>query len=86
MADCRSEGANVVFLSPGMAGETLAIAKSLTGSGIMSFAAVEPYVPGGIVLGVAIIDGKPRISINLAQAKAQIIEFPASILKLAKVY
>lgn len=85
-ADCRSEGANVVFLSPGMAGETGAIGNSLTGSGILSFAAVEFYVPGGIVLGVAVVDGKPRISINLAQAKAQAVEFPASILKLAKVY
>jgi hypothetical protein len=38
------------------------------------------------VLGVDVADGKPRMSINLAQARAQLIDFPAPILKLARIY
>jgi hypothetical protein len=76
----------VVYISPGLAEDTAAVGKALLGSGVLSFAAVEPYVPKGIVVGVAVAAGKPRMSINLAQARAQKIDYPAAVLKLAKVY
>ncbi len=85
-AACRAQGAHVVYVSPGLSDETSEVGKALLGSGILSFAAVEPYVPKGIVVGVAVSAGKPRMSINLAQARAQNIDYPAAVLKLAKVY
>jgi hypothetical protein len=85
-ASLRGEGAHVVYIAPGLLREVPLIAQALAGSGVLSFAANEPCVPEGIVLGVEIADGKPRMSINLRQARTQKIEFPAAILKLAKVY
>ncbi|WP_437968839.1 YfiR family protein [Sorangium sp. So ce260] len=85
-AACRARDVNVVYLSSGLAKDIAAIRGALSDSGILSFAAVEPYVAQGAVLGVDVANGKPRMSINLAQARAQRIDFPASILKLARIY
>jgi hypothetical protein len=82
----RADGAQVLYLSPGLASSIGAIALALADSGILTFAGVEDFVRIGAVLGVAIDAGKPRISINLNQAKSQNIDFPASVLRLAKVY
>ena len=85
-ASLRTEGAHVAYIAPGLLRDVPQIAQALAGSGILSFAAHEPCVREGIVLGVEIAEGKPRMSINLRQARTQKIEFPAAILKLAKVY
>ncbi|MGK4006782.1 YfiR family protein [Sorangium sp. So ce1036] len=83
---CRERAINVVYVCPGLAREVAAIRGALAGSGVLSVAAVEPYVTQGIVLGVDVANGKPRMSINLAQARAQRVDFPSSILKLARIY
>jgi hypothetical protein len=85
-AGARAAGAHVVYLAPGLGPNVAAIALALVDSGILTFASVEDFVANGAVLGVAIAAGKPRMSIHLAQARAQKIDFPASVLKLAKVY
>jgi hypothetical protein len=85
-AAARSDGVHVLYLAPGLGAYVPAIGLALVGSGVLTFAAVEDFVSLGSVLGVAIAGGKPRISVNLAQARAQKIDFPASVLKLAKVY
>ncbi len=41
---CRSHGINVLYVAPGLAKEVSAIRGALSESGILSFAAVEPYV------------------------------------------
>jgi hypothetical protein len=83
---CRERRINVLYICPGLAKEVAAIRGALADSGVLSVAAVEPYVAHGIVLGVDVANGKPRMSINLAQARAQRIDFPSSILKLARIY
>lgn len=83
---CRARDIHVVYISSGLAKDVAAIRGALSDTGVLSFAAVEPYVAQGAVLGVDVANGKPRMSINLAQARAQRIDFPASILKLARIY
>ena len=85
-AECRARSAQVVYLSPGLASEVPAIAAVLANSGILTVAAVEPNVPRGAVLGVEVVAGKPHMSVNLAQAKAQKLDFPSAVLKLARIY
>ncbi|KYF58899.1 hypothetical protein BE08_29835 [Sorangium cellulosum] len=85
-AACRSRAINVVYVSSGLAREVAAMRGALADSGVLTVAAVETYVPLGVVLGVDVANGKPRMSINLAQARSQGIDFPASILRLARIY
>lgn len=85
-AECRKRAAHVLFITPGLSAEVGALATALVGSGMLSVTAVEPYVPAGIVLGVEVVAGKPRMSINLKQAKSQKLDFPSAVLKLARIY
>ncbi|WP_437836291.1 YfiR family protein [Sorangium sp. So ce1153] len=85
-AACRAREINVLYVSSGLAKEVGAIRGALADSGVLTVAAVEPYVPLGVVLGIDVANGKPRMSINLAQARSQRIDFPSSILKLARIY
>jgi hypothetical protein len=83
---CRDSKVYVVFITPGFANEAKSIGDALAGVPVLTAAAVEAYVPLGIVLGVELLEGKSHMSINLARAKAQRLDFPSSVLKLAKVY
>jgi len=44
------------------------------------------YVPAGIVLGFDLVSGRPKLLVNIEQAKKQQVSLPASVLKLMKVY
>ena len=83
---CRSERVAVVYLTPGLEDETAEIQKALTGVDVLSVSAVPESVPDGIVLGFELVSGKPKILLNLAQAKRQNVNFKADVLKLMKVY
>ena len=86
VASSRAKNVNALYISPGMGNHVAAIARALGGTGILSFAAVESYVQLGAVVGVSIISGRPKMSINLAQARSQGLDIPSAILALAKVY
>jgi hypothetical protein len=78
--------ANILYIAPKLGPQVPALASALGGSGVLTFAAVEDYVPRGAVLGVRLDGSRPQMSINLAQAHAQNIDFPSSVLRLLKVY
>jgi hypothetical protein len=86
VTESKKRGALVVYVTPGLAGEVAAIAAAFVESGVLTVAAVESYVSRGAVLGVEVADGKPRMSINLRQAKKQKLDFPSAVLKLARIY
>jgi hypothetical protein len=86
LAETKKRGALVVYVTPGLSGEVPAIAAAFVESGVLTVAAVESYVPRGVVLGVEVADGKPRMSINLRLARKQKLDFPSAVLKLARIY
>jgi hypothetical protein len=83
---CKAEGASEVYVSPGLRGDIGAIGKALVGSEVVTFAAVEDYVPEGITVGINVVAGKPKMSINLTQARLQGLDFASSVLSLARIY
>lgn len=83
--ECKARRAMVLYLTPNLSSEIGGIASALVGSAILSVAAVESDVARGAVLGIEVSAGKPRMSINLAQARAQKLDFPSQLLKLARI-
>jgi hypothetical protein len=83
---CKSSRASIVYVTPGLDDGVEAIRVSLRGADVLSVSAVPDYVPKGIVLGFELLSGKPRISLNLEQAKLQNVNFKADALSLMKVY
>ena len=83
---CRQEHATIVYITPGFDDEIDALRSALTGVDVLSVAAVPDYVPKGIVLGFEVVLGKPRLVLNLSQAKQQNVNFKADVLRLMRVY
>jgi hypothetical protein len=84
-ARCRKEGIAVVYVAPGLDAQISGLRSSLAGVNVLSVAAVPDYVAGGVVIGFELVSGKPKILINLAQARGQHVDFPSSVLELMDV-
>lgn len=82
---CRSKRASILYLAPGLGAEVPAIRAALEGTSVISVTASAENVPKGIVLGFDLVSGKPKIVVQLTQAKKQDVAFRSELLKLAKV-
>jgi hypothetical protein len=58
----------------------------LTPVSVLSVGDVPEYVPDGVVLGFDLEAGKPKLLVNLDQARRQNVEFTSDVLRLMKVY
>jgi hypothetical protein len=83
---CRADKIAVVYLTPGFDDELEALRVALADDNVLSLGAVSDYVPKGIVLGFELASGKPKILINLEQAKRQGVNFSSDVLRLMTVY
>lgn len=82
----RSKRASIVYITPGFDGDIAAIARALSGASVLTISALASYVPKRAVLGFDLISGKPKLCINLTQARLQSVAFKPDVLKLMKVY
>lgn len=83
---CKSDKLSIVYLCDELGAEVPAMAEALNGTDILTVGAVAAYVPAGVVLGFDLVSGKPKLHVNLQQARRQNVDFKADLLKLAKVY
>lgn len=83
---CRLQRASIVFIGPGFEEDVDGIREALTGMSILSVAGVPDYVPHGIVLGFDVIAGRPKMLVNVAQARRQNVDFRVEVLRLAQVF
>lgn len=82
----RTERAAIVFIAADL-DETIAqIVASLSGASVLTVGAAASYVASGIVLGFELESGRPRIVINLEQAKRQSVDFSSNVLRLMRVH
>lgn len=78
-------GAAIVYLTPGLSEKMKSIAAGLSGLQILVVASSNGDVQRGAVLGFELENARPRIVINLPQARAQKLDFNSQLLRLAKV-
>jgi hypothetical protein len=83
---CKKERAAVVYITPGFDDDIDALRSALTGVDVLSVGASADYVARGVVLGFEVVSGKPRLVLNLNQAKQQNVNFKADVLRLMRVY
>jgi hypothetical protein len=83
---CKAEKVAVVYFTPGFDDEVAALRVALADDNVLSLGAVSDYVQKGIVLGFALESGKPKILINLDQARRQGVNFSSDVLRLMTVY
>ena len=85
-ARCRSDRIAVVYLTPGFDSDLDALRTSLSTANVLTLAALTDYVAQGAVLGFELESGKPKIVINLEQARRQGVNFPPDLVRLMRVY
>ena len=85
-AACRAQRASILYFGPGFGDDIDALRGALDGVDVLSVTAVADYVPRGIVLGFDLVSSRPKLLVNLTQARRQGIAFRADVLKIMKVY
>jgi hypothetical protein len=83
---CRREHVSVLYVTPGLDDDIEALAAALSGVDVLSVSVTSDYVPRGVVLGFELASGKPKLVLNLTQAKKQNVAFMADAVKLMRVY
>ncbi|MFT3710208.1 MAG: YfiR family protein [Archangium sp.] len=81
----REEGVRVVVFAPGFVEQAPAVSSALEGQHVLTVSATPSGVREGIVLGFDLVDGKPRMLLNLASSRRQQSDFRAEVLKLMTV-
>lgn len=82
---CASRHIAILYVTPGFDGDASKISRALQGTDVLTVSAVARYVPRGIVVGFDALGGQPRMLVHLQQARAQHVDFQATVLKLMKV-
>jgi YfiR/HmsC-like len=83
--ECRRLRAGIVCVSPGLREPPSKLAAMLQGLRVLSVGSMPEQAPQGLVLGSAVRSGKPRVLVNLAQAKRQEVDFRADFLRMVEV-
>jgi hypothetical protein len=82
---CRARRASILYVGRGLEDQIPAIADALRGVDVLSVGAATSYAALGIVVGFDLVSGKPKLLINLKQARQQNVALQPAVLKLAKV-
>lgn len=82
----RTRRAAIVYFGSGLSDQIPAIRSAFSSVNVLTFGSDPDYVPSGIVLGVDLVSGRPKLVVNLAQARKQKVALPASVLRLMIVH
>jgi hypothetical protein len=80
-----SKGLHLLYLAPGFENDLQAIAAALDGVAVITLTTDGDQVDAGAVLGFELVSAKPRIALNLGQAKRQTLDFSSDLFRLARV-
>jgi hypothetical protein len=83
---CHARQIAIVYLTPGFSGEIPAIRDAVGSQKLLTVGSLADYVPAGVVLGFDLVSGRPKLVVNLSQARRQHVDFRAEVLKLMRVY
>lgn len=78
-------GAQIVFLTPGFEADLPAITSAFEGQPTLTVSTDGDQVARGVVLGFELVSSKPKITLNLGQARRQGLDFNAELFRLARV-
>jgi hypothetical protein len=75
----------LAYLTPGLAPVAAELSRVLAAHGVLSVSTQGADTGRGVVLGFELESGKPRILLNLVQARAQKLDFSAQLLRVVRV-
>lgn len=81
----QQQRAYLAWLTAGFGELSGELGRALGARGVLTISSHGPDTARGVVLGFELASGKPRIMLNLNQARAQKLDFSAQLLRVVKV-
>ena len=85
MNDCKRLRAGIVYITPGIREPVAKLAAALAGLRVLTAGTMPDQAAQGMVFGTAVRSGRPRVLVNLTQARLQEVDFRADFLRMAEV-
>jgi hypothetical protein len=82
---CRTQKVAMIYFSTALEGDIAAASAALAGVDILTVGATASLADSGAVAAFDLEEGRPKIVVHLARAKAQNVAFKAELLKLARI-
>jgi hypothetical protein len=85
IASCTRLGPSILYFGPGFDEELATLRTLFESLDLLTVSANPEGVPLGLVLGFDLVSGRPKLLVNLTQARKQGVAFQPEVLKLMKV-
>lgn len=85
-AKSKSEHLAIVILAASLGGEADRLRTAFDGVDVLTIAPDQDFVKRGAVLGFELVSGKPKLFLNLPQARRQNVALSPEVMKLMTVY
>jgi hypothetical protein len=82
---CKNRHTSIVYFGPGLEGDIPDIVRAFSDLDVLTISSVAGYVDKGIVIGFDLVSSRPKVVVNLKQARNQQVDFRADLLKMARV-
>jgi hypothetical protein len=84
---CKAKHVAILYLTPGFEdAEVAAIAAALDGVDVLTVSAVARYLSKGLVLGLDVVSGRPKLHFSIGRSRRQGIAMSATVLALMEVH
>jgi len=84
-ARCRARKIAIVYFTVGLENDMPRVAAALSGVDVLTVGTSARHAENGAVVGFGLEESRPKIVLNLKQARAQNVNFKAELLKLARI-
>ncbi|MET0411483.1 MAG: YfiR/HmsC family protein [Polyangiaceae bacterium] len=82
---CRADRIAVMYLTVGLEADMPRIAAALVGGDVLTVGTNARLAENGAVVGFALEEARPKLVLNLRQARSQNVNFKAEVLTLARL-
>ena len=83
--ECKRLRAGIIYITPGLRVAIPRLAGAFEGLRVLTVGTLPEQARSGLVLGFAEHSGKPRVLVNLGEARKQQVDFRADFLRMAEV-
>ena len=84
-ARCRARHVAIVYFAGGLENEMGRVAGAFSGVDVLTVGTSARHAENGAVVGFGLEEARPKLVLNLRQARVQNVNFKAEVLKLARL-
>jgi hypothetical protein len=83
---CRARHCSMIYFGPGFSADVERLRAAFDGEDVLTVTTIPNDVRNGIVLGIDLLGGKPKLFLNFQQAKRQHVDFHSDVLRMMVLF